>query len=139
MLKLKKKISGKVAAGIIMWLKEKIDFAWNFLKLIFITARMASVLLLAQVSGSQHQQLQDRMIAVMKTTPLKPEDYVDSMYSFSYIYQFFHSRYIDLFCQAKLNDLAPNPTLQKLNGEVVSLLSAMKHNRPLVLNFGSCS
>jgi len=46
----------------------------------------------------------------------------------------------DVYLEARLNAVAPNPVVTSArSGEEVNLLSKMKKNRPLILNFGSCT
>lgn len=78
--------------------------------------------------------------SVMDVTTLKPEDYVNSIYSIGFITQCFRSMYLDISKEAFLGKTAPNPKLVSLNGKTeCSLLDFQKKGRALVLNFGSCT
>lgn len=46
----------------------------------------------------------------------------------------------DVYLEARLGAKAPNPAVTSArSGEEIQLLSAMRENRPFILNFGSCT
>ena len=69
-----------------------------------------------------------------------PTDYAGSVYSLGYLKQFFRSRYLEITKPAQLARQAPNSEVISLDGRMLSkILDYGRQNRPLVLNFGSCT
>nr|KAG5708627.1 hypothetical protein BaRGS_034844 [Batillaria attramentaria] len=114
-----------------MEMLEMVRFCWGFVMLVLETCKRAAVLILAQLMPSLKSSLEEDMVEVMRDTALKEDDYLDTLYSFKYLRQYFNARFIDLFCQARLSGPAPNPHVLTLSGERVGILSAMKPGRPL--------
>ena len=80
------------------------------------------------------------MYSVMHDTQIKPEDYENTVYSFEYLKQSLHAKYLDMSKEAYLGKIAPNPKLLSLDGHSEKFLLDFENiGRPLVLNFGSCT
>ncbi|XP_046544588.1 thyroxine 5-deiodinase-like [Haliotis rubra] len=67
-------------------------------------------------------------------------DYDRSVLKLSHFKGVFRAAYLDLYKDAFLHHLAPNPRLHSLDGtQIHRLLDFQKQGRPLVVNFGSCT
>ena len=76
----------------------------------------------------------------MEDTAIKPADYEDTIYSLAYLKQRIRAIYLDITKEAFLNCKAPNPTVVSVaNAKEKRLLDFQRKDRPLVLNFGSCT
>lgn len=68
------------------------------------------------------------------------KDYERSVLKLSHYKALFRAAYLDLYKDASLHNLAPNPQLHPLKGnQIYRLLDFQRQGRPLVVNFGSCT
>lgn len=74
-----------------------------------------------------------------KGIPNDTKGWENSEYCWQYVLQAAKSRLINGFKEAQLNQAAPNPTVLRLNGSMNKLLDFMVNDRPLIVNFGSCT
>ena len=82
----------------------------------------------------------DLFTSFMKDTAIKPADYEDSIYSRMYLIQRIRAEYLDISKEAFLGCSAPNPKVLSIEGgNERMLLEFQRKDRPLVLNFGSCT
>lgn len=82
----------------------------------------------------------DNIMASLQGTKLTGSDCEGSLYSLAIIQQMWRSMYLDTFKTATLNKKAPSVTVVTLRDYVEKdILDFQKKNRPLVLNFGSCT
>lgn len=69
-----------------------------------------------------------------------PDNYAGSIYGIGYIKQFIRSRYLEITKPAQIGQAAPNSDIISLEDHnVCKVFDYGKKNRPLVLNFGSCT
>lgn len=95
---------------------------------------------MARLSRSVREDLIDNIGSVMGGTGISREDYSQSIHSLEYVSTYFRSRYLNILKTATLNGKAPNPEVILLDGQTRrKLLDFGKKDRPLVLNFGSCT
>lgn len=86
-----------------------------------------------------HERRTRASIEIMIGTRFAPKDYVNSEYSWKFVLHAAKSRLLDVFKEAQLNQVAPNPTVVCLDGSRKKLLDFIDQDRPLVVNFGSCT
>lgn len=113
----------------------------RFLALIFVwIPSELTKLFLSKFVPSVRKEYNEDFNIIMYDTALQPKDYENSIYSLGYLRQCFRSRYLDIYKEAFLGSKAPNPRVLSLDGvRETSLLAFQKQDRPLVLNFGSCT
>lgn len=86
----------------------------------------------------------DRMImrnfrATLMDTTLKEEDWKDTVYSFTQLKTMIKNSFYEVFRDAELYQDAPDGDVIKSDLSKTRLLEFQKKDRPLILNFGSCT
>lgn len=77
--------------------------------------------------------------AVLMDSTLKEEDWKDSIYSFAQLKTMTKNSIYDVFRDAELYHDAPDGDVIKGDLSKSRLLEFQKKDRPLILNFGSCT
>lgn len=76
---------------------------------------------------------------IMVESYLKEEDWKDTVYTFAHLKAMISARLYEVFREAELYHNAPNGDVIKPDLSKVRLFEFLKEDRPLVLNFGSCT
>ena len=76
---------------------------------------------------------------VMSETYLKEDDWKDTMYTFSQIKAIMKNGSFDVFRETELYGDAPDCDVFRQDFSKTRLLGFQKKDRPLILNFGSCT
>ena len=77
--------------------------------------------------------------AIMSESYLKEDDWKDTVYTFVHLKSMIKGRFFDVFREANLYGDAPDGDVIKQDFSKTRLLGFQKKDRPLVLNFGSCT
>ena len=84
--------------------------------------------------------MNSRVEKAMSITHYSKEDYMDSFLSFEFIKTAYRVRLIHINMKAKRGQKAPNTTIVSPDGKTYKkILDLQKKDRPLILNFGSCT
>ena len=76
----------------------------------------------------------------MSVTHYSKEDYMGSVLSFQFIKSVYKSLLIQINMKAKRGQKAPNTTIVSTDGNTYKkILDLQQKDRPLILNFGSCT
>lgn len=76
---------------------------------------------------------------IMVESYLEEKDWKDTVYTFVHLKTMIRSRLYEVFREAELYHDAPNGDVVKPDLSKTRLLEYQKKDRPLVLNFGSCT
>lgn len=76
---------------------------------------------------------------IMVESYLEEKDWKDTVYTFVHLKTMIRSRLYEVFREAELYHDAPNGDVVKPDFSKTRLLEYQKKDRPLVLNFGSCT
>ena len=76
----------------------------------------------------------------MAITHYSKKDYIGSVLTFQFVRTIYESVLIEINMKAKKGQKAPNTTLVSPDGKTYKkILDLQKKDRPLILNFGSCT
>lgn len=126
-------------------MKTNIIWMFKVMKLIFAILELAWGCVKHRVHFWYDKEKKKKLIAYineaahMKESLLKPEDWQDTLFTWPMFKQDCRMLYLDLYKDVHLHGQAQNVKLSTLDMTECNLFDFAKHDRPLVVNFGSCT
>jgi hypothetical protein len=85
------------------------------------------------------QTIIDETRSIMAESYLKEDDWKDTIYTYVHLKSMIKSRFFDIFREAELGGKLPDGDVITSNFLKKRLIDYSTKDRPLVLNFGSCT
>uniref|UniRef100_A0A8D2ANG3 Iodothyronine deiodinase n=1 Tax=Sciurus vulgaris TaxID=55149 RepID=A0A8D2ANG3_SCIVU len=124
---------GPLRAG--LWLKK----LWILLQVAVEVAMGKVLMTLFPERAKQNILAMGQKTGMTRNPQFSPDNWVPTFFSTQYFWFVLKVRWQRLEDKAELGGLAPNCPVIRLSGQKCNIWDFMQGNRPLVLNFGSCT